>query len=328
MVSDNFLLRSELYLLGHTFLSCPRLHAVAGIWKAVFCWSNPIISHFWVELQWPSSQGAWENGKGMFRKLTQFDSHNFTLGKKAPWNPENRAQTWPWRQSHDWFQIWEREKLILGAVVTDGMSNTIVSLSLCFCTCSVALISLPHSLPTLAAMTHDIHYTFSRCFFVMHGQLFLFATPNTEMPCKTQPSVVELSCKLIFFHRKTLPFVSHILIRMAFHYPDGIITSALTQCCFRSPFLTCSYFSTCWLVTLLKECLPLLPLLTFTSGFSVQLPASHKHLPGSGCFGTTVRNNSLWLIQHCCLIDHSDQVLEADAPTGDLFTLRLGLELT
>lgn len=336
MVSDNFLLRSELYLLGHTFLSCPRLHAVAGIWKAVFCWSNPIISHFWVELQWPSSLGAWENGKGTFRKLTQFDSHNFTLGKKGP-----ETQRIELKPDHGTKAMTDfrsgREKLILGAAVTDGMSNIIVSLSclslsvclsLCFCTCSVALISLPHSLPTLAAMTHDIHYTFSRCFFVMHGQLFLFATPNTEMPCKTQPSVVELSCKLIFFHRKTLPFVSHILIRMAFHYPDGIITSALTQCCFRSPFPTCSYFSTCWLVTLLKECLPLLPLLTFTSGFSVQLPVSHKHLPGSGCFGATVRNNSLWLIQHCCLIDHSDQVLEADAPTGDLFTLRLGLELT
>lgn len=81
-------------------------------------------------------------------------------------------------------------------------------------------------------------------------------------------------------------------------------------------------------VTFLKEWLALLPLLSFTSGFSVQLPVSHKHLPGSGCFGTTVRNNSIWLIQHCCLIDHSDQVLEADAPTDDLFTLRLGLELT
>lgn len=135
--------------------------------------------------------------------------------------------------------------MILGAVVTDGMSNTIVSLSLCFCTCSVALSSLPHSLPTLAAVACDLHYSSSRCSFVMHGQLVLFATPNMEMPCKTQPSVVELSCKLFFFHRKTLPFVSHILIRMAFHYPDGIITSALTQCCFRSPFLTCSYFSTC-----------------------------------------------------------------------------------
>ena len=117
-----------------------------------------------------------------------------------------------------------------------------VCLSLCFCTCSVALSSLPHSLPTLAAVTRDLHYSSSRCSFVMHGQLVLFATPNMEMPCKTQPSVVELSCKLIFFHRKTLPFVSHILIRMAFHYPDGIITSALTQCCFRSPFPTCSYF--------------------------------------------------------------------------------------
>lgn len=122
-----------------------------------------------------------------------------------------------------------------------------VCLSLCFCTCSVALCSLPHSLPTLAAVTRDLHYSSSKCSFIMHGQLSLFATPNMEMPCKTQPWLVELSCKLFFSHRKTLPFVSHILIRMAFHYPDGIITSALTQCCFPSPFPTCSDFSTCWL---------------------------------------------------------------------------------
>lgn len=64
----------------------------------------------------------------------------------------------------------------------------------------------------------------------------------------------------------------------------------------------------------------LLTLLTFTSGFSAQLPVSHKHMPGSSHFGPLLET-TFWLIQHCCLTDHPDQVLEADASTGDLSAL-------
>lgn len=106
---------------------------------------------------------------------------------------------------------------------------------------------------------------------------------------------------------------------MAFHYPDGIHhfcpRLALTAFIFLS--LPVLIFTPADSVILLKECMTLLTLLTFTSAFSGQLPVSHKHLAGSGFFRPLLET-TFWLIQHCCLIDHPDQVLKADAPTTDL----------
>lgn len=107
-------------------------------------------------------------------------------------------------------------------MVTDGMSITILSLSIfMFWTSSGALGSEPQSLPDPAGMACDLHYSSAWILCVILCQLFLFASPMVVLPCKTQQSGVELSSNS-FASTKTLPSISHVLIRMPFHYPEGI----------------------------------------------------------------------------------------------------------
>lgn len=89
----------------------------------------------------------------------------------------------------------------------------------------------------------------------MHCQLFLIATPNMELPWEIQLSVVELSCKLIFYHKKTLPSGSHISITMAFHYPDGNGKVSLVLTAFILPSLPVliSLPANSWLALLKKR---------------------------------------------------------------------------
>lgn len=135
-----------------------------------------------------------------------------------------------------------------------------------------------------------------------------------EIAFETQQSVVEL---IVFAHTRLSPLlVTRDKMALPYPYRIHLFHPSLVlagEFSFSSPvriFLSADF------IPLLKERMTSSP--SVNHPFWLLCSTSHRNFPGSSCFGLLIER-TFWLIQHCCLMDHPDQVLEADAPTGCVF---------